>query len=988
MPSQISNASAIRAAGYSIRAHASFVTGGAPILEAEITAPPPVIPAVTLIVSITSGDYNDLRGGMRIDIYTASMGFKGTTRVRFGNVNTANVIHIRETGNASINIEAGDLAFVYDDIRLLDKLPVANETFAPDSTPYTDQGSNPPPVACSGGHVALPLDVGQTYATVLTNGSASYNADSDSTPSNVSHLWEVPTGVTFAPGSSSTDADPTLRAEVGEHVVHHTVTDNDNSKSTTQNMVVIVENPQAPSYRILYTPDTATVESGFGGTIQVLSGDTSLAAIPDLCIGIVWGAERVNGQAVSYRNAAPGRSHILAVGIVRRDRQQGAGDGTRVVTFELISPLARLRELTSYSKVMEANATPDAWSQIKALGVKRAIIQLIQFYTTLIEAGFDLLFDDDFIDYLYPAFYLQRSTFYGQALELAEGVDARLTCDRTGRFDIHTDPKYIPFGDRASVTKTWTFARRDMLTFELPREHADTVEQMKTNGFTGGASSNVALYSLYPSVAPGEAVDTPTRTRLIVTDQDDLDERTGRYGAAADVIYQDIYGQKWRAFPLTLTLRGVYDFFDFSKEYADFSENLRDLARDVDLTDFLFCVQSISWEYNYEFGTATTTVVFDVVTHALAGESYYPPPDESIPPSTLPTFPPITLPDLFPGSISRGAANMAVICVNGVFLTALFYALYPTWYSAYSKPWSGTLLDWCPNGFAPGYGWVVTTTELGYLKLNDGTYAQKHAFGTSSNFRSLDASFAESGFVVVNSYYPSSGGTKALWSTDNSSFTETTVNSYDSASSAFAASYVSSKVAGKAVVSVMTGSGTSAAYVTSTYGSSWATLSPAFQNSHMGYALIHSPWHNNPSDNIYYYPTTNASNNDALFRNSTDVSPLVSTNKYTPVASRRGMDSSVTNRQRILMVGERDTGSFADVRLFLTNNAGDSWTDTLTNTSLRRCALSGNDQNRGWVWGSSVLQQVDISGNTATLSDRMGNLASLTPGEIIGLAGV
>lgn len=625
MPSQISNASAIRSSGWSVRAYASFITGGTPVATGTLTTGPTYpMGGVSPFLATTyvTGAYTDVERGMEVVFYDAGSGkFKGRTRVRFSGGLTAVALPVREFSQASLNLSAGDVFQIYDEFRLHDKLVAALADFPPDMLFFTDEGSNPPPLACSGGHWAGFVDAGQTYATVLTKGDTSIAVDPDSGGS-LTHLWTLPSGVAFAPGSASSDANPTLRANVGEWVVYHTVTDASNSKSVTQHIVLKAHDANSMPHRVLYTPDDASAESGFGGSVQIVSGATTQADIPDGCLCIIWGVEYLNGTPVAYRNAAPGRGHIFAVGIARRDTQSGTPDGSRTVTVEVISPLTRLRELTSYSKVMLNEATPDSWSEMKTLSVKRAIIQIIQFYTMLVEAGFDIVFDADFINYLYPAFYLNASDFIGQLNELVQGVDARITCDRTGRFSIHTDPKYIPEADRASVTKTWTFARRDVLAFDFPREHFNNVRVLKASGFTGGASNNQPLFSLYPGKADAEGLNTPNRERLIVTDQDDLNERTGRYGAALDNVFQNSDGEYYRAFPLTLTLRGIYDFFDFSKEYVDFSENLQDLARDVDLTDFLFCLKSTRVDYDFALGSATTTAVFDVVTSAAQGETF------------------------------------------------------------------------------------------------------------------------------------------------------------------------------------------------------------------------------------------------------------------------------------------------------------------------------------------------------------------------------
>ena len=984
------NTAAIRADGYSASVFASFFKHKI-IAQGTIVAPTypqagqnPII----IVDNYTTGAYTDLEYGMEVVFTDASGNYKGRTYVREAEI-SAPVFQIPEYAQAKLNLESGDIFTVYDEFRLHAKIVGARASFPPDLLEHTDEGSNPPPRILTGGAWAGRVDDGETFASVPFDYTESRNTDPDSTPTDVAFTTRTQTGV--APASGYTDTDDQIVLEIDASATAYTVTvegeDTDNSKVTLRRTPVMVHDDDHPPHEVVITAYDGSQESGFNFTIEVVDGAVDIDTIPEGCLCVLWTDERYNGAWANYRNRAPGREHIIGVGYIRRETLAGDENGVSTMTFEVESYLSLLKSLTSYSKVMEENATPDAWSEVKTLGVIRAVLQLPMFYSNLLEVA-DVYVDSAVYNPRYPAFYLQRSNFYDQLKELLDGVDAVMSCDRAGRITIHTYPPFIPLADRASITKQWSFTASDALNWEGSSPHYDAVEQMKTSGFTGGTSGNVPLFSLYPGHAPGTGVDAPTRDRLIVVDQDDLNERTGRYGALADDVYMDADGLKWHATELRLTLRGGYNFLDFGKHFYDFTEGLRGWQRQLaDYASFLFYLTAISWSAG-ESGEGETTATFRVATNAASAESYFPPPDESIPSTTLPTYPPITLPDLFPGSISRGAANMAVVCINNVYLTSNFYASYPTWASAYSKPWGGTLIEWVPSGFSPGYGWILTTTELGWLKLSDGTYVVKHTFSTSSTMRAIDASFAENGFVAVNSYYPSGGGTKCLHSTNNSSFSETTVNSYDGWPSAQVGMYVSSKVAGKIIVSALTTGNTTAAYVSTDHGATWGLLSPALVVSYGGYANIYSPFQGNPSDNIYYYATADGTNNDAFYRNSTDVTPQIAGANYTPFPSRRGMDASVANRLRMLVVGELEAGSFANVALFLTNNGGTSYSTIEQNTGFRRCAIAGNDQNRGWVWGSGVLKQVDISGSTATTSDRMGNLASLTPGEIIGLAGL
>src|SRR5690606_10939506 len=211
-------------------------------------------------------------------------------------------------------------------------------------------------------------------------------------------------------------------------------------------------------------------------------------------------------------------------------------------------------------------------------------------------------------------------------------------CDRTGRFSIHTSPWLIPLGDRAAITKTWRFNRADILELSCVREHYERVEKYRFSGFTGGASNNQPIFSDYPGEAPGEGIDALTLDRLIAADQDDLNERAGRHGAFVDQVAVDADGARWRVSELTLTLWGAYNFFDFNKEFVDFTETFTALGR-TDLTDFLWVPVSTSTSYD-ENGAAITTLVLRVASNGLPGESYFPPGDEDngLPPIGDPDF--------------------------------------------------------------------------------------------------------------------------------------------------------------------------------------------------------------------------------------------------------------------------------------------------------------------------------------------------------------
>src|SRR5690606_6993427 len=381
-----------------------------------------------------------------------------------------------------------------------------------------------------------------------------------------SHAWVFPTGLT-ADDDDVADVN-VIAADAGEYLIEHTVTDDDNSKSTTQYVPMIVHDDENPPYEVVVEDISGTEETGHTFLIRVFD-DALLTDIPDGAFCILWKEEYINGVRQSFGVKSPGRSHILGVGYIRREEGSFDGEsGVEELRFEVISPLARLDELLGYSKVMTNTASPDSWMEMKTLSVERAFRQIVQFYTNLVEAGFDLVTDSNFSDALYPEFYLQESTPLAQIRELVHGRKARFVCDRTGRFSVHTRPELLAVSSRASATKTITLDSNDIIDWRYTREHWRSLSLITVMGFTAGHSGNAAIFSRWPGHAPNVGNRKETVERQIESSQAALNQSAGQWGASSDGIYQDENGVMQMALDLELTLPGSYHVADFYDEYV------------------------------------------------------------------------------------------------------------------------------------------------------------------------------------------------------------------------------------------------------------------------------------------------------------------------------------------------------------------------------------------------------------------------------------
>lgn len=436
MPSQASNLTALRKDGHKLRGYGTFFVGAA-VWEATVDTTP-ADGALTLTVTTVSGAYTAARGGFRVDVFTSGGAYKGRTRLRFNATHSATAMRIREHSQGTVKIEAGDTVRVYAEQRLTDKLVAANETFAPEHETYSAQNSNPGPIACSGG----PWAGDSTMLPIQMTGDTSDWVDPDSN-GPLTHLWTLPSGLSFYTGSADTDANPQITGDSGSYLVEHTVTDADNSVSTTQFVPVIIDDDP---YDIFIESLEMDEQSGVSASVRFKDA-ISVEDVPDGSLFIFWVKETINGTRQSFGAASPGRSHIKLVGYLRRDTSEGDASDDNL-TFEIISPLARLAELVGYSKVMTNTASPDAWSEIKTLGIERAMRLLLLHYSNLVEAGFDLITHASWSDATYSQLFLNKSTPFGQVSELADSRDGRFVCDRTGRFEFQRRLDLLPSADR------------------------------------------------------------------------------------------------------------------------------------------------------------------------------------------------------------------------------------------------------------------------------------------------------------------------------------------------------------------------------------------------------------------------------------------------------------------------------------------------------------------------------------------------------------
>lgn len=1029
MPDLSSNLTALRASGHKVRSYLA-VFGGVVVASGTLDAAPSQ-GATALDWTRTAGSSSDIKPGYRVVVENGSGALKFETSVRYSGTISDSNLPIREVATAEFTLSASDVVKVYNVPVLTDKLVEANATFAPDGIAYSNQNTVIAPITTSGGHWAGFVDSGQTYATVVTSGGGSFTVDPDS-GGTITHLWTLPTGVAFAGGSSSTDASPTLEANTGYYVVTHTVTDSANSATWTQYLLIRVYDASTRPVECVVEAIDGDQDTGWSGRVRVFS-DAAISDIPDRSLVAVFVDETINGSAVSYGNRIVSRSHIKLLGFLRRDENEG-GANDDALTFEIISPWARLQEIPGFSKALERYSSTAGWNYVQGLTTKRAIIQILRWYSNWTEF-FDLAFNT-YTDYDYPAFFAEKNTPLAQLQELADATDARVTGDRTGALLVHTRPELVALASRSSLTTTITLTDDDRITYRFARDHFKVVDTLECRGFTAATTTAgaVPLFSRYPGV-PGRGALVTAVDRLIAASQSNLNDRCGLRGAAADGVFITSAGLYHRAVELELTLPGSYDVFDPAyQEWIAFT-GASGNRRSLDLSAYRFVLRSVN--VTYAGGTATTNLRLVSETAAPAGRTYVPPATTGANPFPDIEFPPIEFPDSGFGNgwMNAGTSRIAAICQYGIARTTNFGSSEATTWdfiswqsifgsSAYYQAWGS-----CPDAFSYSgggvKGWAILsgpggslgTWKLVYFNVAAQTAVLKHTFSgpapphqRDGGDVSIDASFGSQGFIVASAY-STSAGTYCARSADNTTFTEVqisanlgTIGGTDE-TPAVPGTWVSSRTPGRAVVQAYYASGlraTHQARATTDYGATWSdTSDPDMSISkNIGAAGLFSPYDpaRNPSESIFFWMArdqTAGAGAIGLFRDNGTSSAKIAS--FLSCAARNPIGAAAGNANRLIVSNQLGNG-----KTYITNNALDSsptFTEVtaLAGTGAMCNVFAGDNPNVIYAWHGlfrpfySGVTQGPILLSTdggATFRSQIGNLPSVsTTGCVLSLMG-
>lgn len=792
MPSLTSQATTFRAGNYAYTGYLATVPQ-TQVCVATVDSTP-TFPAMSLTITVTTGDIADVARGMTVRVASSGGTFKGLLRVASTGTLNATTLPINEVAAGTVNIAATDVLTIVSEWRIWDQLVSATAALNKDSRlSYAAQLSDPPPVANAGGAA---VGWGAT-ASIAFDASTSYAVDPDNT-SGLTYAWDFGDGTP----STSSSATPTVSFPAGFRWVELTVTDTDNSAATVKRVPVwVYDNSTLSPAPVLMTTLEGDARMGWRASFELVDTSAAVSTLPDGALVVYVERETYAGTEASYGSNVSGRSNIKFVGYLIRDTISIEPDND-TVRFDAVGPLGILEQTPALTQLMISAATPANWQEVKTLTVQRALWYLWHWQTTV-----GTLFDTLAINggslgnlSLLRIAVTDVSSAAGQLRDLATATNLLVSADRLGRLTFVREFDYLDSSDRTSRTKTYDLTTADALSVELTREHRGTTKFVRGEGLT---TAGAAVFTNAPGNAPSPlGTASETFSRQIVSGQADLNTRTGLHFARVNSLYNGQFVPRG----VQVALPDGYDVFDPAYGEAvtltlAASTNKRGVSFD---TGTRWTIPHVSINHDADMGTKTVRLTLDHETTGVAGVTYIPPVAADIG-LNIPSF---DFSYEFPGfyldvDTSRGTPVIGTLAIFGtnnyLYTTGDFGTPSasggPTWAGTDLTGlanWDGTIIQFVVDAYSPKYvgggsavnGWILTTTSI--LRITDifGTpaLALRHTFAvTPTAARHISATRGTQNHVVAASNYVNNGtypGVYVTYTTDDSTYTEVEVTAH------------------------------------------------------------------------------------------------------------------------------------------------------------------------------------------------------------------
>lgn len=349
------------------------------------------------------------------------------------------------------------------------------------------------------------------------------------------YLWEVPAGITFSSGSSSTK-DVTLQVVSGDsYWVHFTATDS-NGVASTFHIHIWAHNDAYPpelleigSWELEASIPIDPLQgagSGFNGSIAAFDGADTLLDRTLICI---WQRAYYNETLTNIGSSG----NVLFSGRFRdEDNSMGyddlSGQQDGVIRFGLEGVLAQLIQRFPPIEILD-DANPDNWNQVKDLTLWRAIRLCADEYST-VTSVYPLGFDSIAETYRVPGRVTQGGDLLNSLSDLAMQINAVVQANGLGEVEVARRGNMVDSAARNAMPTIIDLDKRDYhRIISLTRDYTQQVGVLFGDGgsFNTSTGESSAFDVQAPSGQPGiGAADGQLPRQVLASDSSEDVQRT------------------------------------------------------------------------------------------------------------------------------------------------------------------------------------------------------------------------------------------------------------------------------------------------------------------------------------------------------------------------------------------------------------------------------------------------------------------------------
>lgn len=486
------------------------------------------------------------------------------------------------------------------------------------NTSYTNQNSQPNPVAIIGSHLVGRLSAGSVAFSL--NSSSSYAVANGASIS--SRVWSCvhngggTSGISF---SSTTTANPTLTITTADsYWLTCTVTDSNGKTQATHRAIFVYDNSNLPFDDFNINGLTGDWQSGgWRFNIAAFGQDVTLADFPDMTLVILWYDNTFNGVTGYIDLWGTAGQNIICTGYLRKDNDNDRwNDGTNDISFEVTTPDSVIDNMSLLGTIsLNAVASPRYWYQYASwLTVGRGIHHLLKWHSTVLETCDVLGLTDNTlkvknIDFTEPTVYQMANTLSWQ-----RGILSKLVSSRLGRLYLVADSQLLNDSERAALDTVFTISEADISgVVDLVRQPEDSVATGDLDGFSFDGSTSTPFISIIPgyrenSISFGmpefRGGGVSSTKNQVLNNQTDANRKLGRIFAAANRNPLEL------RFTTPANYLGAFDIVPSIGWYQWGIAN-DDLSRGTSLNGVNFICRNVSHQIDTQTGVIQTSVVLE-----------------------------------------------------------------------------------------------------------------------------------------------------------------------------------------------------------------------------------------------------------------------------------------------------------------------------------------------------------------------------------------